>query len=349
MDQIVLIFFSTLGAFNGLLLAMYFFFIAKPRQLHNYLLGGLLAVMSIRVGKSVILYFIPETKYIDIYLQIGLTACFFIGPLLILYIYYFVSEKAHSWVWKSVLSAIVVISLVFGLAFPLWKYDDLWLDKIIWVIYAEWSTCIVISFLLLYKKHSLIFIKQNGWKNKNNWLLSIFWGNVIVWLAYILYGLTSYIMGALLFSFLLYLLIFLLLTSSQDRKSILFKDFKKYGGRVFDLQKTESYLNHIKVLFEEDEIFKDPKLKASDVAAKLNTTPHLFSQFINDELGKNFSEFVNHHRIEKAKSLIQTEDNLSLEGIGYECGFKAKSTFYSVFKKHVGHTPAQFKKLSIPK
>ena len=51
----LLFFFSSLGAFNGLVLSIYFFFFAPKKQLSNFLLGGLLLVLSIRIGKSVVM------------------------------------------------------------------------------------------------------------------------------------------------------------------------------------------------------------------------------------------------------------------------------------------------------
>ena len=88
----LLFFFSALGAFNGLLLGLYFFFFAKKKYLVNYFLGALLLALSIRIGKSVFLYF--DGKLPRMYLQIGLSACFFIGPFL-----YFFTRSAILIFW----------------------------------------------------------------------------------------------------------------------------------------------------------------------------------------------------------------------------------------------------------
>mgnify|MGYP000035312788 CR=1 FL=1 len=84
-------------------------------------------------------------------------------------------------------------------------------------------------------------------------------------------------------------------------------------------------------------------LKSSEVAKKLRITTHQFSQLLNDNLGKKFSSYVNQYRIEEAKKVLQENSNLTLETIGYECGFNSKSTFYTTYKKIVGKTPSQFK------
>src|SRR5689334_8410822 len=73
-----LFFFSSLGAFNGFVLGIYFIFFTEKKHLSNYFLGALLLALSIRIGKSVAFFFdsnVPKTI-----LQIGLTACTFIGP-----------------------------------------------------------------------------------------------------------------------------------------------------------------------------------------------------------------------------------------------------------------------------
>ncbi|MEM9858038.1 MAG: AraC family transcriptional regulator, partial [Bacteroidota bacterium] len=76
----LLFFFSALGAFNGLVIGLYFLLVAKPRAASNYFLGLLLLALSIRIGKSVIYYFNPDLA--GIYLQLGISGCLFIGPSL---------------------------------------------------------------------------------------------------------------------------------------------------------------------------------------------------------------------------------------------------------------------------
>jgi AraC-like DNA-binding protein len=64
-------------------------------------------------------------------------------------------------------------------------------------------------------------------------------------------------------------------------------------------------------------------------------------------LGKSFTNLINEYRIEKAKELLETENNFTVEGIGYESGFNSKSTFFTTFKKITGKTPTEYQKIPV--
>lgn len=117
----------------------------------------------------------------------------------------------------------------------------------------------------------------------------------------------------------------------------------KYGNKKIDENEAKKLHDKIHQLMIEDELYKDANLKLAELANRLNILPHRLSQFINDNLDKNFTVFVNEYRIGHAKNLISSGSHLKLESIGYECGFNSKSTFYTAFKKITGMTPSQFK------
>lgn len=91
-------------------------------------------------------------------------------------------------------------------------------------------------------------------------------------------------------------------------------------------------------------MYRDSSLKLTEVANQMNVLPHYLSQFLNDNLEKSFSMYINEYRIDEAKHLLVTNDLYTIEAIGYECGFNSKSTFFTVFKKVAGVTPSQYKK-----
>ncbi|MNR40124.1 HTH-type transcriptional regulator AppY [compost metagenome] len=76
----------------------------------------------------------------------------------------------------------------------------------------------------------------------------------------------------------------------------------------------------------------------------MKVTKHLLSQYVNEILGKSFSSLVKEYRIEKAKKLLETEKNYTIESLGYDSGFNSKSTFFTAFKTITGLTPAEYQK-----
>lgn len=92
--------------------------------------------------------------------------------------------------------------------------------------------------------------------------------------------------------------------------------------------------------------YLNPELTLKELADHLEIPAYQLSEILNKGLNKSFYEFVNHYRIEEAKEkLVDPKNaNLTLEGIGYECGFNSKSTFYAIFKKYTLLTPSEFRK-----
>ncbi|MCY1561652.1 YSIRK-targeted surface antigen transcriptional regulator [compost metagenome] len=89
-------------------------------------------------------------------------------------------------------------------------------------------------------------------------------------------------------------------------------------------------------------LYKNPNLTLQDLSQEINISSHQLSQFLNNNLGKNFTSYVNEFRINEACKIITSSDKLTLESIGYDVGFNSKSTFFVAFKKHTGTTPLNY-------
>ena len=337
----LLFFFSALGAFNGLVLSFYFLFFAKPKHISNKFLGAFLLMLSIRIGKSVFFYFNPYLSFH--YLQFGLTACFFIGPYLYFYIKSVVEpESGIGNTWKYHILILIPIALIVGYLYPFKDNIYLWRPYIIKTIYLQWLVYILASIYVLRFRIKKILDKNQKLTKLDIWLFSILIGNLALLSSYYFTSFINYISGAITFSFLLYLLI-LFLFFGKSRNTILFNRQQKYADKKIDENEANELVRKVDKAIAEEELFKNANLKSSDVAKRVNLTTHQFSQLLNDNLGKNFPVFINEYRIEAAKTMLNQNNNLTLEAIGYECGFNSKSTFFTTFKKLVGTTPSQFK------
>ena len=94
----------------------------------------------------------------------------------------------------------------------------------------------------------------------------------------------------------------------------------------------------------ENKPFLIPEITLSTLASELDVTPDYLSGIINNKLGKNFFDFINHYRIEefKTRSLAAENKKFTLLSIAYDCGFNSKATFNRVFKNVTGITPGEY-------
>jgi len=334
----LLIFFSGLGAFNGFLLACYFIFWAKPKSLSNKFLGFFLLMLSVRVIKSVFYYFNSDLAYP--FLQLGLSACFYIGPFLY---FYFASvrenQNKNSLRWKAHLLLLTPFMLFINIFYPFETNIHQWNIYVIPGIYLVWF---VYSLCALYQaKENImkIFKKEEKPDRFDFWLLSIWFGNTIILGAYYFCGIGSYILGALLFSFLFYVLLVLLFHRFQNKPFNTSK--QKYGSKK--VENAEALISRLNELMENEKLYRNPLLKLQGLASKLNILPHTLSQLLNENMDKGFPQYLNEYRIKEACEIIKNSEQLKFESIGYDVGYNSKSTFYSAFKRITGTTPAKYK------
>lgn len=338
----LLFFFSALGAFNGLVLSLYFLLFAKPRHISSKFLGAFLLMMSIRIGKSVFFYFNNDLALE--YLQFGLTACILIGPFLYFYVKSVVQPESKTIkTWRYHVGLWLTLALVVGYLYPFKTNVELWRPHFIMTIYYQWFLYTIATGYILRDVFIKFFRKNKKLESTDIWLTSIFIGNLMVWAAFTFSRFSSYILGALTFSFLFYLL-FLFLFFNKKKRSIIFQNVPKYVDRKIEAAQATLLMEKLERIMLEQEPYKNPNLKSSNLAKQLNISTHQFSQLLNDSIGKSFPVFINEYRIEEAKRMLKNNENLTLEAIGYECGFNSKSTFYTAFKKEAGTTPALFQK-----
>ncbi len=84
-------------------------------------------------------------------------------------------------------------------------------------------------------------------------------------------------------------------------------------------------------------------IKLNDAAKYAYVNPSHLSRVFNKEMNCNFRTYLNHIRIDKAKSLMEKSD-LSLVEIANQVGFTDQSYFNKVFKQMTHLTPHQYKK-----
>ncbi|WP_217704335.1 helix-turn-helix transcriptional regulator [Aquimarina sp. TRL1] len=340
LDNKLIFFFSALGAFNSIILSVYFLFFVKSPDKSNYFLGGLLAALSIRVWKSLFFFFNPELS--KTYLQIGLSACFFIGPFLYFYIKAKILKPDESIKFLNFqLLFLLLLILSVGILYPYQTNIDLWINYFYYIINFQWLVYIVISTFLLKSVIRKLFSKKETLNYDEIWLVNVFFGVLIIWVAYNTAAYTSYLIGALSFSFIFYLS-GLLLYYKRKKEFIVSVKKKKYANVQIKETEANQLLEKIESILINEELFKNPNITMPGLAKKINIRPQLLSQLLNNNLNKSFSQFINEYRIEEAKQLLETKPHLKIETIAEACGFNSNSTFYTAFKKVTNTTPSKY-------
>lgn len=327
-----------LGAFNSSILSLYFLFFRKNDRVAGLYLGALLAVLSIRIWKSIFFYFNPELS--KVYLQIGLSACFLIGPLLVNYI---LSMEPWGKKYKKALLAHLLLSLLLisliGVAYPYTEYPELWGTTLYKIINYQWMAYVLLGGWLCRHSWLKLIRDSNAINEEDVWVLSVYTGVALIWLSYFFSSFTSYIMGALCFSFTLYLSALLIFLQRRRSKNV-YKP--KYEGQQIPQEQAKLLLSQVDQLMTQQKQFTDPGLTLMSMAKSLRVRPHLLSQLLNEKRGQNFPQFVNTYRIAQAKEMLEADSPLKMEAIAEECGFNSTSTFYAAFKRETGTTPAKY-------
>jgi AraC-like DNA-binding protein len=77
----------------------------------------------------------------------------------------------------------------------------------------------------------------------------------------------------------------------------------------------------------------------------MNVQEEYLSSILNNQLNRNFFDFVNQYRVEEFKTqcLNPQNETFTLIGLAYDCGFNSKATFNRVFKNITSLTPGEYK------
>lgn len=107
----------------------------------------------------------------------------------------------------------------------------------------------------------------------------------------------------------------------------------------------EQSVTDLKKIMIEKKPYLDPELNISRLSEHTGLTVTQLSSLLNNTLQVTFFDFINQYRINEFKVQVVNPENknLTLLGIGLNCGFNSKATFNRVFKNHMNITPKEYK------
>ncbi|GAB5524234.1 MAG: hypothetical protein Roseis2KO_21060 [Roseivirga sp.] len=329
--------FASLGVINGVLLSIYLM-ARKQKRVTDIYFAGMILMLCIRIGKSVLVYFNESTD--RLILQIGLSACLFIGPFFYLYTRALQQNESSFKKKDLILLATLLFAIVgLGLIYPYPSQPEVWNNYMVRGIYVVWA------FFLVFGFYQLRAVFKKAWRSpfklehRERYILAIALSTLFISLTYqfalFIRGFT-YIWGSLIFSLSFYYLAGRALLSP---KPVIPKPVTQTP-----LENGAALFAQVEQLMNTQKPFLNPKLKLDELAAMAGLSRHQLSRVLNEEYLHGFSHYVKAHRVNEARRLIKVRHELSLEGIGYEAGFSSKSSFFEAFKKITNTTPAAYKK-----
>lgn len=327
LSQHFLFFFAMLGAFNGLALACHLAWRSAGKPAQRWL-SFLVLMISLRTGKSVVFFFWPDIP--KIVLQIGLTACFMIGPSLFFLIRSSQGETASlSRVDRWHLASVLGFAAAMNVFYPYASHAGHWAFG----AYHVWLAYLMLSTGLLYQHRG----RLSG-SPAMPMLLGVTAGVWVIWLAYYTAGYTSYIVGALSFSFVLVLSVLVYLRIRAGQAPI-----EPYQDRRIPEGEAAAQLQALADLMARERLHLDPALTLPRVARRLGIPQARLTQLLNDNNQTTFKQYLTQMRVGEAKALLRQDAAKPIELIAEAAGFQSMSTFYSAFKKVEGVTPAAYR------
>lgn len=326
-----------LGVFQSSLLGVYFLTTASGNK-SSLFLGTALMLISVRVAKSTL--FIFTSHHSELLFNIGFAAHAAVGPALLFYLRSLNGKwKFHQCDLFQFAPAALII-----LACPLLSLENFWYRGGYGALLYYTIVYCGLCFVELYRSYT---------HNLMNEGLSRFWIAILAavvvvfqgaYFSHYILGFTSYSAAPVLYGASLYVVSFGVLKNKAaylpvirqkyQNLNVTDEDLKSLHARILDIMETKHpYLDNNFTL-----------LKLSDMTL---IPRHMLSLTFSQVFHESFTNVINRYRIVHAGKILRDpqKDYLSIAGIAFESGFNSVSSFNVFFKKHMGMTPSEFKKM----
>jgi len=244
---------------------------------------------------------------------------------------------------------------IFRHLYQIYKYVNIALVKDLFFI----GYC-MLTLQLFYRikktmKHNYSDIKEKDFSWLQIFLLSmtvVILIDLILTLSEIFFNYSSFRDGFITLIFLIIAMI--ILGYNGLKQSTIFLPYfllkKQETNSNYDVSKFTESSDELKVkikgVLEDNKMYLNPDLNLRILAEKANLSERQLSAFLNNEMRVSFYDLINFYRVTEAKRrlLSRDYDKFTMEGIGYSCGFKSRSSFFKIFKKETGVSPSAYKK-----
>ena len=270
----------------------------------------------------------------------GLTYTF--GPLI--YFYIRSSKKEIHWNWLHLMP--FFLYAFFFLGIPSYGANTrllITIQNILQNAHLIIYTILSVQFVNNNKAYTNGALKQYKWRKKLAWSFS---GYTLSFVSYYVLVWTGTLkieydyMISLASTFFIY---FIGYHGFQKQEVFKMVENGRYQKSSLNQSASQSIYRSIIRLIDDEEIYLDSALRLQDLAKKLDLSTHHISQVINDVEGKNFADFINSYRVNKAKEMLSIENDTKIIQVAYACGFNNKNSFHNAFKRITNMSPSEYR------
>ena len=110
------------------------------------------------------------------------------------------------------------------------------------------------------------------------------------------------------------------------------------------LEPVPSLISRLDDAMERERLYLDPTLSLVSLSEHVGSNRTYVTKALKDIKSCNFSDYVNHYRMEYALNLMKStpKDKIIVQNIAVACGCGSIQTFYRLFKTYYNETPSQW-------
>ncbi|MFK7921089.1 MAG: tetratricopeptide repeat protein [Bacteroidia bacterium] len=129
-----------------------------------------------------------------------------------------------------------------------------------------------------------------------------------------------------------------------ERTNFETKGKRRYKKSLLSEKLIQQYRQQLEDLMQTEALYLDPALSIRGLAERMDIPPNHLSQLLNEGMGQNFSEYINHYRLKAFQTKVSDPSlrHLTILALAYESGFNSKTVFNTFFKKVMGITPRTY-------
>ncbi|MCM1450924.1 MAG: helix-turn-helix domain-containing protein [Clostridium sp.] len=118
----------------------------------------------------------------------------------------------------------------------------------------------------------------------------------------------------------------------------------KYKAANINTDNCRRLQRRLEKLMADKQPYLDPKLKISDLAQMLDSTPVAMSHLFNQYLDTNYYDYVNSYRIRHFCKMAEEggDSRYTLTAMSEKCGFSSRASFFRSFGKSMGVSPGEY-------